>query len=390
MINNLLPITLISGYLGAGKTTLLIHLLSNHQGKRIAIIVNDMSQINIDAELLNLLVPIQKIENMIEFSNGCICCTLREDLFTSIKALADSGKYDCLVIESTGISEPSHIAVNFERDTDSGLSLSDSAYLDNLITVVDGVNFLTDFYSSTEVDGRDEFDDRCLSEILVEQLEFSSHILISKIDLISQQKLDEIISVIRSLNTFAKIDYVINGEIPIEKFLDVNYYDKQVLMDSPRWLKAMLDESDESEIEKYGISSHVWRARKPLHPERLWQLLNSGLKFGELIRAKGFFWLATRPQKVGIWHLSGRVLSTRYGGLWWKYVPKQQWPQHPKLQETILSRWDDQVGDCRQEIVFIGRNLDTQLIDRTLDQCLLRNVEIENTQRLADPFPQWS
>lgn len=161
-------------------------------------------------------------------------------------------------------------------------------------------------------------------------------------------------------------------------------------MDSPRWLKAMLDESDESEIEKYGISSHVWRARKPLHPERLWQLLNSGLKFGELIRAKGFFWLATRPQKVGIWHLSGRVLSTRYGGLWWKYVPKQQWPQHPKLQETILSRWDDQVGDCRQEIVFIGRNLDTQLIDRTLDQCLLRNVEIENTQRLADPFPQWS
>lgn len=390
MIEQLLPITLISGYLGAGKTTLLTQLLSNNQDKQIAVIVNDMSQINIDAELLNLLAPIQHIENMIEFSNGCICCTLREDLFISIKALADSGKYDYLVIESTGISEPSQIAVNFERDTDNGLSLSDSAYLDNLITVVDGVQFLTDLYSSTEVNGRDEFDDRCLSEIIVEQIEFASYILISKTDLISSAQIDEIISVVRSLNTFARIDCIENGEIAVDKILNTKLYNKKILMNSPRWLKAILDESDESEIEKYGISSHIWRARTPLHPERLWQLLNSGLKFGELIRAKGFFWLATRPQQIGIWHLSGRMLSTRYGGLWWKYVPEQQWPQSPKFKETILSRWDEQVGDCRQEIVFIGRHLNIHLINMILDECLLKTEEITNQHLLNDPFPQWS
>ena len=393
-----LPVTVLSGFLGAGKTTVLSHILNNRENKKVAVIVNDMSEINIDAETIKNEISLNRSEEkLVEMSNGCICCTLREDLLKEVTNLANQGRFDYLVIESTGISEPLPVAETFTFADENGSSLSDVADLDTMVTVVDAVNFLKDYeeakYLKDKGESLGEDDERSVADLLVDQVEFADLILISKTDLIDDQALKRLIAIIKTLNTKAKVIPIIKGEVELDKVLNTGLFDFEEAQKAPGWLKEMRGEHI-PETEEYGISSFSYEARRPFHPEKFLNFLHSTQKFGKLIRSKGFFWLATRPEFAGQWSQAGGIAHYGFAGMFWKAVPKKDWPQDEEYLSYIKEQWVEPFGDMRQELVFIGQHLDKEKMINSLDQCLLTEDEVlkgrEYWESLNDPFPAWN
>ena len=394
---NRLPVTVLSGFLGAGKTTILSHILNNRENKKVAVIVNDMSEINIDSEILRSEVSLNRSEEkLVEMSNGCICCTLREDLLEEVTKLAKEGRFDYLVIESTGISEPLPVAETFTFADENGVALSDIADLDTMVTVVDAVNFLKDYdeakYLQETGESLGEEDERSVADLLVDQVEFADLILISKTDLASASDIDRLTAILKTLNTHAKIYPIANGKVDINEILNTGLFNFQRAQQAPGWLKEMRGEHL-PETQEYGIASFCYEARRPFHPDRFHDFLHGTEKFGKLIRSKGYFWLATRPQFAGQWSQAGGIARYGFAGMFWKAVPEKNWPQDEEALAFIKKQWIEPFGDMRQELVFIGQNLDQQGMTQALDDCLLSEEEVLRGktfwQTLPDPFPVW-
>ncbi len=396
-MDNKLPVTVLSGFLGAGKTTILSHILNNREGKKVAVIVNDMSEINIDANMVKSEVSLShKEEKLIEMSNGCICCTLREDLLLEVNKLAKDDKFDYLVIESTGISEPLPVAETFTFADEDGVSLSDVATLDTMVTVVDAVNFLKDYdeakYLKESGESLGEDDERSVADLLVDQVEFADILLISKIDLVEASEVSRLKAILKTLNTHAQIIPISLGKIDIDKVINTNLFDFERAEKAPGWLKEMQGEHV-PETEEYGISSFSYVARRPFYPEKIHNLLHDTKRFGKLIRSKGYFWLGTRPEFVGQWNQAGGIARYGFAGRFWKSVPKQDWPEDQESLDIINKQWVEPFGDMRQELVFIGQNLDKEGMTEALDDCLLTDEDIlkgkAHWATFNDPFPAW-
>ena len=391
-----LPVTVLSGFLGAGKTSLLNHVLNNRQGLKVAVIVNDMSEVNIDADLVrdggaNLS---RTDEKLVEMSNGCICCTLRDDLLREVRALAESKRFDYLLIESTGISEPLPVASTFDFRSEDGESLSDVAILDTMVTVVDAVNLLKNYSSTVFLADRGESlegDRRTLVDLLVEQIEFADVIVLNKIDAASQGERDSARMIIRSLNPEADIIETNFSRAPIERILDTGRFDLERAQQHPLWFKELYGFADHKpETEEYGVKNFVYRARRPFDPAKFHQFLNES--WPGVIRAKGHFWIATRPQWLGELSQAGAIVRTEGLGYWWANVPADRWPDDPFWRQSLKKNWNEVYGDRRQEIVFIGVNMDQEVITARLDACLVPGkpgMRIAEWAELLDPFPEW-
>jgi len=390
-------VTVLSGFLGAGKSTLLNHVLRNRDNLRVAVIVNDMSEINIDGTEVQRDVSLNRAEEkLVEMSNGCICCTLREDLLEEVARLADEGRFDYLLIESTGISEPLPVAETFTFRDEQGRSLADLARLDTMVTVVDGVNFLRDYEAAESLASRGETlgeeDERAITDLLIEQVEFADVILISKIDLISSSEREELTQILKRLNPQAQVMPMVMGQVPLGKVLDTGLFDFERAAQAPGWLRELRGEHL-PESEEYGITSGAYRARRPFHPERFHDWLNGPWTNGKLLRSKGFFWLASKPQEAGSWSQAGGLMRHGFAGRWWRFVPKAHWPQDAESTASIMAHWQADSGDCRQELVFIGQGVDFARLTVELDVCLLTDAEMAlgttEWQQLPDPFGPW-
>lgn len=392
-MNRKVPVTVLSGYLGAGKTTMLNYILNNRENKKIAVIVNDMSEVNIDAALIKQGGFTQTDEKLVELQNGCICCTLREDLIIEVEKLIESGDIDYILIESSGISEPIPVAQTFTYiDEGLGINLSERCKLDTMVTVVDAYRFWHDFSSGETLldrkQGTDEQDTREVVDLLIDQIEFANVLVVNKADLVDVESVKELKAILQKLNPDAKIIEAAHSEITLSEILETGLFDFEKASQGAGWIKE-LNEDHTPETEEYGISSFVYRRKRPFHPERWMKWLEEWPE--DIVRAKGFFWLATRNNVAGLISQAGPSITLQAAGEWVAAYPKEEKDQFLMDEPELLAKWDELYGDRMIEIVFIGVDMNRDQIEKRLDECLLNDQEMTTDwSRIDDPLPAFT